>query len=363
MKTKLLILTLVISSMFAVAQQKEYNFTIEGNIVDLKKPYVYLTIGRKRDSIPVESGKFSYKGNVDEPLYCYLSYERSFGQGFFVENGIITVKGNANALSDVHISGGKIQQEWNILEQDRKALKEERRNLSRKFTIANNALDIPTRTVVENQMDQVDAKINSIGKAYIFNNPKSYVSLSEIRNLQYSNPEYIEYSTLYEKLDPSLKKTKIALEIESTLELLKRSAIGQEMKDFIQNDPSGSPISLSSFKGKYVLVDFWAAWCGPCREENPNVLKVYQQFSNMDFTVLGVSLDSNAEKWKKAIEDDKLPWIQVSDLKGWRNEVSVYFGIRGIPANFLLDPNGTIIAKNLMGADLENKLKELLGKN
>lgn len=363
MKVKILILTLVSVSMFAVAQQKETNFTIQGNIVDLKIPYLYLSIGRKRDSIPVENGKFSYKGNADEPLYCYLSYGRPFGQGFFVEKGNIEVKGHANALGDIQINGGKIQQEWNILEKDRKVLRAEIRDLSRKFTLANNALDLPARSIVENQMDQVNAKINAIGKAFIVNNPKSYVSLSEIRNLQYSNPEYQDYATLYDKLDPSLKKTKIALEIENTLELLKRSAIGQKMKDFTQNDPSGKPINLSSFRGKYVLVDFWAAWCGPCREENPNVLKVYQQFSDKAFAILGVSLDSSEEKWKKAIEADKLPWTQVSDLKGWRNEVSVYFGIRAIPANFLIDPNGTIIAKNLMGEDLDNKIKELLGKN
>ncbi len=132
------------------------------------------------------------------------------------------------------------------------------------------------------------------------------------------------------------------------------------MKDFTQADPAGKPFKSAALRGKYVLVDFWASWCGPCRAENPNVLKAYNAYKGKNFTVLGVSLDDKADRWKKAIEEDGMPWQQVSDLKGWKNEVSNYYGIHGIPSNFLIDPQGNILAKDLRGVALQRKLAEVI---
>ena len=138
------------------------------------------------------------------------------------------------------------------------------------------------------------------------------------------------------------------------------SFVGKDAPDFSVPDPSGKNISLSSFKGKYVLVDFWASWCGPCREENPNVVKAFMKYKNKNFTILGVSLDKTKDAWLKAIADDGLNWSHVSDLKGWESAVVPLYGISGIPTNILIDPQGKVVAANLRGSGLESKLSEVL---
>lgn len=140
--------------------------------------------------------------------------------------------------------------------------------------------------------------------------------------------------------------------------------IGAVAIDFEQNTPAGKPVKLSSFKGKYVLVDFWASWCGPCREENPNLVSAYKKFNAKGFEILGVSLDQPGERarWVDAIKQDNLVWTQVSDLKGWDNEAAKAYGIKSIPSSFLLDPSGRIIGKDLRGKELNSKLAEIFSK-
>jgi peroxiredoxin len=201
-------------------------------------------------------------------------------------------------------------------------------------------------------------------KEFIENHPASYVTPSVLNEIDYYL-EADELDSLLNALDPSLNKVQTVITLRDRLVNLKTVAIGQKAPDFTLNDADGNPVSLYSKIGgdtKLLLVDFWAAWCPPCRQENPNVVKVWQKYHKKGFDVMGVSLDQSKEDWLKAISDDKLTWTQVSDLKYWDCAPAKIYAVRAIPANFLIDGNGIIIGHNIRGEALEAKVKERLGE-
>lgn len=222
------------------------------------------------------------------------------------------------------------------------------------------------REYIINKQNALQQQAKDINKKSITDNPNNYISLQTLVDAMNTEayPDAANLQVQFSGLSKNLRESKTGLAYQKRLDAMRSVDVGAIAPDFTQPDTSGVPVKLSSLKGKYVFLDFWASWCGPCRNENPNVLKAYNKFKGENFTVLSVSLDQTGKKadWLKAIHDDGLTWNQVSDLKFWSNDAAQLYSIRAIPQNFLIDPTGKIIARNIFGNDLQKKLTEIFNK-
>jgi peroxiredoxin len=379
-KIFLLLLASVPSLLFAQITVPD-PFTITGHIGNLNAParaYLFYTLGANKviDSAVIVNGEFSFTGKIIYPENSYLVIDHN-GVGvaklgntpdvlnFFVEKGIYNIMGKDSAAT-ARVEGSALNDENHDLKLELKPLEEPTRKL---YTEANSAppekQNDPTfRNALTAKAKAIQDQQKAILKRFVTTHPDSYMSIFTINLMGPHSNDPMELDRLYKGLSSQLQDSEPGKTLKHAIDQAKVTGIGAIAPDFTQNDADGKPVSLSAFRGKYVLIDFWASWCGPCRQENPNLVRTYNKYKGKNFTVLGVSLDRPDGKadWLKAIKTDGLVWTQVSDLNFWSNKVAVLYFIGQIPSNFLLDPNGKIIGKDLRGQDLDNKLEEVLGK-
>ncbi|HEY8780106.1 MAG TPA: TlpA disulfide reductase family protein [Mucilaginibacter sp.] len=377
-KTFLCIMALL--PLLAFAQEPQ-PFLIKGKVGAFNAParvYLIYQLGANRviDSAQISNGSFNFKGQIVNPTPAFLVIDRK-GAGLnaldstvdnlslFIDKGEFAVT-SPDSVAKAQITGSKINDDNKKLMAQLKPLIAQAQKLRAEESGASpsqqNTAEFQNAMQAKHKELQVAEKATL--KLFILANPDSYLSLLALNSVGGPSPDPAELDPLYDSLSQRLKDTETAKVFKKSLDVLRNTAIGVMAPDFSQNDVNGAPVKLSSFRGKYVLLDFWASWCGPCRQENPNVVKVYNKYKDKNFTILSVSLDKadGRNAWIEAIKNDGLTWTQVSDLKFWNNQVAALYAITSIPANFLIDPNGKIIARDLRGDDLETKLGEVLGK-
>ncbi|MDB5251044.1 MAG: hypothetical protein JWP27_213 [Flaviaesturariibacter sp.] len=358
---KRFLLALLLLPLGMLAQK---GFVISGRITGLKdSTQAYLVTTTDNTVVataPVKKGVFTLTGSVAEPTLLWLLVGDAKAQHLFVENTKYTIAGTKADIRNMKVTGSGAHKDFVVFERTFTPLMAKLNGL---VTQINEATDERFKQSLMPAYDSLRQRIDAQVGLYVTARPKSYVSplLLQVTAPVLEDPNLLEERFL--SLDSTVRNTQPGMLVAQYIQENKVGTVGSDALDFTQNDTTGAPVAFSSFKGKYVLIDFWASWCRPCRMENPNVVRAFQKFSNKNFTIVGVSLDREKEAWIQAIKADNLAWTHVSDLQFWGNAVAQSYRVQSIPQNFLVAPSGKIIAKNLRGEELEAKLCELLGCN
>jgi len=378
------------------AQQNK--FVLKGKIGELNAPFkIYLVKSAAispdniTDSAGLKDGSFEFNGQLDiaRPIGLVIAADRSAlnlsrGKGkasgpapvsartivpdckfFYLDAGETVVSGT-DSLRHATLAGAseKVNNEEAELLKYLEPIRSENGDIGQ-FQMNTSEETQKTEAFKKEfykKVEAVDKKQAATVAKFIQDHPVSPISLYALAENMGSQATLPQIKELYAVLSPAIRNSTAGKSYAASIARMEKTAIGSPAPDFVENDVNGKPISLKNYRGKYVLLDFWASWCGPCRKENPNVLKAWNKYKDKNFVVIGVSLDQTKEPWLAAIKKDELPWTHISGLKGFDDPVAMLYEVHAIPVNYLIDPNGKIIATRLRDVALDEKLASVLDK-
>lgn len=358
MKKTILLAAVLLANSIAFAQK----FKIDGTVEGLENgTWLYLKLSSPQellDSTQIKNGKFTLKGQLPHPATQVVLHTQKYANYvfFWLEHKNITMSLKDKEFKSGIIKGSATQTENEEIQKIIKPINLKEDSLR---TLLSKTTDPTIKTELRKQLANIKPEEYAAYLNYAKSHPNSLI-IANIVDVYSTTWGKEKTNEIYQVFTPALQKTTYGANISNFIRLSREIKVGSKYVDFEQTNTVGKKVKLSDIKGKYILLEFWGSWCGPCREENPNLVKTYNAYKAKGFEILGVAADDNKAQWLKAIKDDGLPWENVSDLKGSKNEVGLMYGINAYPTNYLIDEKGTIIAKDLRGKKLSDKLAELL---
>ena len=372
---KITLFAATITLLFSCNNLKDNEFLITGTaegIENGKKVFIETQTETgfiAKDTAVIENGKFELKGITEEIDLGFVRIEdENINLPLILEEGKITVNIKTDTIQNSTIGGTNNNEKFQSFNDESKVIarkkgKFEKANIDR-ITAAKKANDTATVNQIMKEYSTFQEDLNKVSMNFIKKNPDAYLSVLLLENfLMRQNLPIDEIKGYFNKLDKNLLKTKSAKNIKKIMDEMAGATkveVGSKAPDFAAKNPEGKTISLKESLGKVTIIDFWASWCGPCRAENPNVVALYKEFHAKGLNIIGVSLDKDVAKWKEAIAKDGLVWSQISNLKFWDEPIAKQYNVESIPATFILDASGTVVAKDLRGTELKAKITELL---